>query len=189
MLLLNPIEVHYKNSFASIKIGHYLGSQLTNNSAIVCIGTDKCIVDSLGPLVGTMLAKEEIPLDIYGTLDQPVHAMNLYDYVKIIKNKNYDNIVAIDACLSNKKNQGVIEIREGSITPGKGIGKMLPEIGDISIIGIVDSSDRDFHELVQETRLSLIYEMAEIICEGIVNSVCMNATFDESSEQASISSI
>lgn len=189
MLPLNPIEVHYKNSFASIKIGHYLGPQLTNNSAIVCIGTDKCIVDSLGPLIGTMLVKHDIALDIYGTLDQPVHALNLNEYIKSIKNKNYDNIIAIDACLSNKKSQGIIEIREGPITPGKGIGKMLPEIGDISIIGIVDSSDREFHDLVQDTRLSLIYEMAETICEGIVNSVYMNSTIDESSRQASISSI
>jgi len=187
---LNPIEVHYKNSFAAIKIGHYLGEQINNNSAIVCIGTDKCIVDSLGPLTGTLLSKKNISADIYGTLDKPVHAVNINDYVKTIKKKRYDKIIAIDACLSNKKNQGVIEVREGSITPGKGIGKILPEIGDVSIIGVVDSSDRDFHDLVQDTRLSLIYEMAEIICEGIIAGFNIRTMTEEGfRQQASISSI
>lgn len=184
---MNPIEVHYKNSFATIKIGHYLGPEMNANSAIVCIGTDKCIIDSLGPLTGTMLSKEKLNIDIYGTLDKPVHAMNISDYIKILKKKNYDKIIAIDACLSNKKNQGIIEVREGPITPGKGIGKVLPEIGDLSIIGVVDSSDREFHDLVQDTRLSLIYEMAEIICEGIVTG--MNMGYDNFNEQASLSSV
>jgi putative sporulation protein YyaC len=182
---LNPIEVHYKNSFAAIKIGDFLAEHM-NNAAIVCIGTDKCIIDSLGPLTGTLLMKENIKADIYGTLEKPVHAMNINDYVKNLKRKNYGCIIAVDACLSNKKNQGIIEVRKGSITPGKGIGKFLPEIGDISIIGIVDSSDKEFHDLVQDTRLSLIYEMAEIICQGLLNAYSMSIS--ESFDQASMSS-
>lgn len=164
-------EVHYKNSFAIDRISDFLFEYLTSDSAIVCIGTDKCIIDSLGPLVGTLISKQNLGIDIYGTLNNPVHALNIGDYLKTIELKNYRNILAIDACLSNKKNQGIIEVREGSIEPGKGIGKALPKIGDFSIVGIVDSSDRDFHDLVQDTRLSFIYEMAEIISSGIVSAV------------------
>nr|WP_312578350.1 spore protease YyaC [Sedimentibacter sp.] len=171
---MNPIEVHYKNSFAAIKIGHYLSEHLCKNTAIVCIGTDKCIVDSLGPLVGTMLMKKNLAIDIYGTLDKPVHAININEYIKTIRSKNYDNVIAIDACLSSKKSQGIVEVREGPITPGKGIGKLLPEIGDLSIIGIVDSNDKEFYNLVQDTRLSFIYEMSEIIAEGIIAAMSMN---------------
>jgi len=186
---LNPIEVHYKNSFAALKIGNYLAEHMNSNFALVCIGTDKCIIDSLGPLVGTFLEKKNLAADIYGTLDKPVHAMNINDYIKTLKKKNYDNIIAIDACLSNKKNQGIIEVREGPITPGKGIGKYLPEIGDVSIIGVVDSSDKEFHDLVQDTRLSLVYEMAEIICEGILEADKINKSLDVYvSNQASMSS-
>ncbi len=186
MFPLNPIEVHYKNSFAKIKIGNFLAEHM-NNAAIVCIGTDKCIIDSLGPLTGTLLIKENIKIDVYGTLEKPVHAMNINEYIKNLRSKNYDCIIAVDACLSNKKSQGIIEVIEGSITPGKGIGKFLPEIGDISIIGIVNSSDKEFHDLVQDTRLSLIYEMAETICGGILNACSMNIS--ESFDQASISSV
>lgn len=184
---MNPIEVHYKNSFAALKIGHYLKTQLNSNSAIVCIGTDKCIVDSLGPLTGTLLSKANADIDIYGTLEKPVHALNINEYVKIIKKKKYDKIFAVDACLSNKKNQGIIEVRDGPITPGKGIGKMLPEIGDVSIIGIVDSSEKDFHDLVQDTRLCFIYEMAEIICSGIITSLNMSFDSEVNLREASLS--
>lgn len=173
MFPLNPLEVHYKDSFAALKIGNLLSNYM-NNVAIVCIGTDKCIVDSLGPLTGTLLTKENIYVDIYGTLEKPVHGMNLDSYIKKIKNKKYDCVIALDACLSKSKNQGVIEVRGGPIRPGKGVGKLLPEIGDISIMGIVDSSDKEFHDLVQHTRLSLIYEMAEIISQGIINACNMN---------------
>ncbi|MFA9424507.1 MAG: spore protease YyaC [Sedimentibacter sp.] len=186
---MNPIEVHYKNSFAALKIGNYLAEHMKDNFALVCIGTDKCIIDSLGPLVGTLLLKENFNGDIYGTLNNPVHAMNINEYIKTLKKKNYDKIIAIDACLSNKKNQGIIEIREGPITPGKGIGKFLPEIGDVSIIGVVDTSEKEFHDLVQDTRLSIIYEMAEIICDGIIVATKANNSMDDYiNYQASMSS-
>lgn len=175
---MNPIEVHYKNSFAAIKAGNYLAEHMKGNFALVCIGTDKCIVDSLGPLVGTLLLKENFSGDIYGTLNNPVHALNINEYIKILKKKNYDKIIAVDACLSNRKNQGIIELREGPITPGKGIGKILPEIGDVSIIGVVDSSEKEFHDLAKDIRLSMIYEMAETICEGIVMAVKMNDSIE-----------
>ena len=187
---MNPMEVHYKNSFAALKIGHYLAEHLDKNSAIVCIGTDKCIIDSLGPLIGTMLTKENLAIDIYGTLDKPVHAINLAEYIQIIKSKNYGSVLAIDACLSTKKNQGIVEVRKGPITPGKGIGKFLPDIGDLSIIGIVDSSDKNFQNLVQDTRLSFIYEMSQVITEGILTAMNIIEIMDEGYliEDVSISS-
>ncbi|WP_326906705.1 spore protease YyaC [Sedimentibacter sp. MB31-C6] len=185
---MNPIEVHYKNNFANIKIGHYLSEYLNQHTAIICIGTDKCIIDSLGPLIGTMLVKKNISVDVFGTLDKPVHALNLNENIKTIKNKKYNNVLAIDACLSNKKKQGIIEVRHGPINPGKGIGKYLPEIGDVSIIGIVDSSEKEFNDLVQDTRLSLIYEMAEVISEGILTAFNMNNNIGEYlCDQASLS--
>ena len=176
----NDLKIHYKNSYAAFSISHRLDKFITDNMAIVCIGTDKCIVDSLGPLVGTMLTKNNICVDVYGTLEKPVHAMNIAERVREIERKNYKTILAIDACLSNKTSQGIIEVRERSITPGKGIGKLLPEIGDISIIGVMDTSDKPFNDLIQDTRLYFVYEMAEVISAGILNAVnCRNNVFEE----------
>ena len=52
---------------------------------IICIGTDRSTGDSLGPLIGTFL--EEVGLQrfhLYGTLDEPVHAINLEEKLKQI---------------------------------------------------------------------------------------------------------
>lgn len=51
------LETNYKNISASKDIGRCLTKHISNQSALVCIGTDKAIVDSLGPLIGTMLSK------------------------------------------------------------------------------------------------------------------------------------
>ena len=167
----NDLKTHYKNSYAAFSISHRLQSYITGSMAIVCIGTDKCIIDCLGPLIGTMLTKNNVCVDVYGTLDKPVHGMNMVERLKEIKQKNYKTVLAIDACLSNKVSQGTIEVRERSITPGKGIGKFLPEIGDISIVGITGTSDKNLDELIEDTRLSMVYEMAEVITAGIMNAV------------------
>ncbi len=176
----NDLQIHYKNSYAAFSISHRLQTYLTDNMAIVCIGTDKCIFDTLGPLIGTMLTKNGICLDVYGTLENPVHGMNVAERTREIKQKNYKTVIAIDACLSNKTEQGIIEVRERPIRPGKGIGKSLPEIGDISIIGITGTSDKNIDELIENTRLSEVYEMAEVITAGILNAVnCRNNILEE----------
>ena len=67
---------------------------------IVCIGTDRSTGDSLGPLVGTLLSEKtensSSSFHVYGTLDDPIHAMNLQEKLNEIKkiiNVKYANIV------------------------------------------------------------------------------------------------
>ena len=44
----------------------------------LCIGTDRSTGDSLGPLIGSRLEAEEIgDVVVIGTLEHPVHAVNL----------------------------------------------------------------------------------------------------------------
>lgn len=159
------METHYKHTHSEERIKDFLVGCIDDNTAIVCIGTDKCIVDSLGPLVGTLLKEKGVPIDVYGTLNDPVHALNVAGIGSTIS-KKYSTVIAIDACLSNKRDIGTIECREGHINPGKGIGKDLPNIGDFSIFGIIDK-DRAFTDLVQDCRLSLAYNMANVIAGGI----------------------
>ncbi|MGQ0452983.1 DUF1256 domain-containing protein, partial [Bacillus sp. SS-TM] len=52
---------------------------------LVCIGTDRSTGDALGPLVGTKLEQIDIQnLQVFGTLDEPVHALNLEDKIQNI---------------------------------------------------------------------------------------------------------
>jgi putative sporulation protein YyaC len=134
----------------------------SRNCDIVCIGTDRSTGDSLGPLVGTNL--EKLGYKVYGTIDNPVHASNL---VTTIGNISSKYILAIDACLGRMENVGTISVEKGGIRPGIAVGKDLPKIGDVAIMGIVNVGGFMEHLVLQSTRLSLVIRMANSISEGI----------------------
>ncbi len=143
---------------------------------ILCIGTDRIVGDSLGPLTGSLLQKHmenfKNPLAVYGTLEAPVHACNLAETLEQIKKEHPDSIViAVDASLGCHYKVGSVLIRSGSIRPGMGVKKNLPAVGDISITGIAGVQSSRPYFVLQSVRLSLIMSMAEQICECILN-VC-----------------
>lgn len=135
----------------------------------VCIGTDRSTGDSLGPLVGTLLEeKGPSPFYVYGTLDEPIHAVNLEDKLKEIKQKHfYPFIIGIDACLGKLKSVGAIQLADGPVKPGAGVNKELPAVGDIHLTGIVNVSGFMEFFVLQNTRLNLVLKMAKTISEGI----------------------
>ena len=69
-----------------------------------------------------------------------------------------------------KINIGNIQIREGPIWPGKGVGKKLPQIGHYSIVGIVDKIDENNRFSFNNIRLSFILELAEIVSLSLLLS-------------------
>src|SRR3954447_21556300 len=86
-----------------------LPAQKDRPIVFVCIGTDRSTGDSLGPLVGTLLEEKGMrSFYVYGTLDEPIHAVNLSEKLKEIHAKHDDPyIIGIDACLGRTKNVGV----------------------------------------------------------------------------------
>lgn len=154
-------------------ITEYLSMRVNNNQdlIILCIGTDRSTGDSLGPLVGHKLAPH-IPyfsqVHLFGTLDEPVHAKNLADTIKNIE-KNYPKslILAIDASLGNLDKIGYINIKKGPLKPGLGVNKNLPSVGDISITGVVNVGGMMEYMVLQNTRLNLVMNMADIISKSI----------------------
>jgi putative sporulation protein YyaC len=135
----------------------------------VCIGTDRSTGDSLGPLVGTLLEeKGPNPFYVYGTLDDPIHAVNLEDKLIEIKQKHfYPFIIGIDACLGKLKSVGAIQVANGPVKPGAGVNKELPAVGDIHLTGIVNVSGFMEFFVLQNTRLNLVLKMAKTISNGI----------------------
>jgi len=136
---------------------------------ILCIGTDRCTGDSFGPLVGYKLSEASHEnLVVYGTLENPVHAKNLEENIEHI----YDAyrkplVVAIDACLGRTEHIGHLTLADGPLKPGIGVNKQLPQVGDISITGIVNFSGFMEFVVLQNTRLGLVMSMAEITANGI----------------------
>ena len=104
---------------------------------ILCIGTDRLIGDSLGPLTGSLLQRAHCPLPVYGTLAQPVHALNLADFLAEIRRMHPNRpVIAIDASLGPDSRIGCLTLRPHGLQPGAGVHKRLAPAGDISITGI-----------------------------------------------------
>lgn len=176
---MNKIKSYYEDPLAYFELANFLKDYI-DDAIIVCIGTDKCIGDCLGPLVGTFLAKKHLPLPIYGTLDNPIHALNLEVELSKINSKHPDSfIIAIDACLGDTKSIGEIHMREDCLKPGKGVGKTLPSVGNLSIIGIVDSSSKKDSFSSRAIRLSLIMGMANVITDSILTAYTITDTYKE----------
>ena len=145
----------------------------------LCIGTDRSTGDSLGPLIGHKLRGRRLAgAAVIGTLDKPVHAMNLDLYARYIKLHYPDYVVvAIDASVGSPDPVGYATLGRGALQPGLGVSKNLEAVGDISITGIVGGAGSRDPVMLQSVRLSIVMKMADCICEGIclVERLCDNA--------------
>ncbi|WP_168123270.1 spore protease YyaC [Paenibacillus sp. HB172176] len=140
---------------------------------IICIGTDRSTGDALGPLIGTSLSKFRSPhFHLYGTLEEPVHAMNLDETLSAIQ-ASFTNpfVIGIDACLGQVSSVGCIQIGEGPVRPGAGVNKDLPPVGDIHITGIVNVGGFMEYFVLQNTRLHLVMRMSDIISLGLFTAI------------------
>lgn len=137
---------------------------------VVCIGSDRITGDCLGPLVGHKLSRIlPHPERIYGTLQSPVHAQNLCHTVRQI-HAIYESpfLIAVDAALGLSSHVGCITLCDGPLRPGEGVKKRLPALGEISITGIVNSNSENNSQILQNTRLHLVEELADYIFLGIL---------------------
>lgn len=76
-------------------------------------------------------------------------------------------ILAIDAALGKKEEIGLVKITDAPIKPGLGVDKNLAEIGSASIIGVVEEKIGG-KRLLNSVRLSLVYNQAKLISNGIL---------------------
>jgi putative sporulation protein YyaC len=165
-------EINAANQLAEELIELIPDSIINRPIVFVCIGTDRSTGDSLGPLIGTLLKEKAAhPFYVYGSLDDPIHALNLAEKMETIQTKHFNPfIIGIDACLGRLKSIGIIQIGNGPVKPGSGVNKELPDVGDIHITGIVNVSGFMEYFVLQNTRLHLVMEMAKTISEGIYSA-------------------
>lgn len=166
MELAGMYTENIEESFAREIVKTYLNSG-KKEFVVVNIGTDKCIGDCLAPMVGTILDSKGYP-NIEGTLDNPIHALNIATSLSTIEFK-YENpfILGIDACIGDFNDIGKIQLRNRALRPGKGVGKSLPKVGDMSIVGIVDDAEVSTSFVQRPIRLSFIVKLAERIAKCI----------------------
>lgn len=167
----------YYNAFeqdAALKLNREIHSTLKHchasmdNIVILCIGTDRATGDCLGPLVGEHLKKVLPNIPIYGTLEEPVHALNLEKTIQNIYSDHEEPfIIAIDASLGIPEHIGYATLSHSPLIPGKGVNKKLPAIGNLSITGIVNVAGFPNSVLLQSTRLHTVMTLANCISNAI----------------------
>ena len=133
---------------------------------ILCIGTDSVVYDSLGPLVGTMLLERGVGymggVKVVGHLGSLVHAKNLEERICEISEDSF--VIAVDAVLGDLSKLYQVSLWAGGLKPGKGVGKDLPVVGDISIVGhVATSALAAAMPLGNLVRLNVVYDMARFI--------------------------
>jgi len=135
----------------------------------LCIGTDRSTGDSLGPLIGYKLKEQQFRgARIIGTLERPVHAMNLEQAMMMIELRYPGHVVvAVDASVGSQDHVGYITLGKGSLRPGLGVKKDLREVGDIFITGIVGGCGNHDPLMLQSVRLAVVMQMADCICDSI----------------------
>lgn len=135
----------------------------------LCIGTDRSTGDSLGPLIGYKLRTMQVQIaGIMGTLERPVHAMNLEIAIDNLKRQYPDHVVvAVDASVGNIEHVGYITLGKGALKPGLGVSKELSAVGDIFITGIVGGCACYDPLMLQSIRLSVVMRLADCICDSI----------------------
>ena len=183
-------EIYYYNSARRDAVGELAGQlsgliqeEMTRRHkkklVFLCIGTDRSTGDSLGPLIGYKLKQERRRGTlVFGTLDRPVHAMNLEHYVQVLKNGYPDAlVVAVDASVGDESHVGYVTLGRGSLKPGLGVCKELHAVGDLFITGIVAGCSHYDPMMLQSIRLALVMQLAVFICAGIglVENFCLDA--------------
>ena len=144
---------------------------------IVCIGSDRVTGDCLGPLVGHLLTtKYNIKTFVYGTLSRPVTALNLSESAGFIRQAHPKRkVLAVDAALGRPEDVGLIRINKGGVYPGSAVSKVLPKVGDYSVIAVVNSGGENADFRLNATRLNFVMLMAEAIAGGIHDALTVRA--------------
>lgn len=131
---------------------------------VLAIGSDRTTGDCLGPLVGEYLLG--IPgINVYGTLDAPVHAANMGEIVPEITGYT----IAVDAALGTPV--GAVSVRKGPLAPGAAFGRQLPSVGDIAVSGLVCEAGPLGFERLRSVRLGFVRRVAQVIAVSIAASV------------------
>ncbi|MDO5555367.1 MAG: spore protease YyaC [Clostridia bacterium] len=149
-----------------------------SNLIFLCIGTDRIIGDSFGPLVGYKLKylfRKEKNIKVIGHLENTVSSYNIIKVIDYINNK-YKNyfLIAIDAALSNKTELGKIIVSKNALNVGSGFNKNKLYVGNMSIKGIVSKDLKNAKhnfKILQNTPLNLIMTMADCVAQGICDVI------------------
>lgn len=140
---------------------------------ILCIGTSKCIGDSLGPIVGEYLYNNIKKSNVYvlGNLKNNITYQNIDVILNRINNtiKN-PYMILIDSALSNKNYIGKIVVNKNKMIVGSALNKSEYKYGNLSIKGIVGENKYSYEENYNELN-NVSLDLVKNISKNIINDI------------------
>lgn len=144
---------------------------------VLCIGTNKVIGDSIGPMVGEYLNKllesreEKKNIVIYGNMNKTLNLKNLKQILETEITK-YENpfIITIDAALGRTELIEQIFVGKGNIQIGSCLGNGICCYSNLYLKGIVGKegeSNKENINALSKVEKSVVYNLAERITHEV----------------------
>ena len=161
------------------------------NLIILCIGTNKVIGDSIGPIVGTNLKndlkinmkfKDEFyiknkKIKIIGDMCNNISYNNIKENIEkidTIGEKNF--IIVIDSALSSENNIGKIFIHNRGLKYAESLKRSNEIIGDMSIKAVVGKNTQNRFKnfkILKNISSQRVITMSNIVSKGIIDAMCL----------------
>lgn len=165
------VRIFYDDKLAAAVLAYNLGAMLAGDERellVLCIGSDRHLLDCLGPLTGTLLQEARPDIELAGTLTKPLHARNLVPVLEELEQHLAGRVViAVDASVGRPDEIGLLQLRPGSLAPGKALARRLPAVGDCALTGVVEVRAFKSGLRHRQAGLGLVYPMARVISQAI----------------------
>lgn len=165
-------DVHYQDAAAAQALATALREQFKADQKgdkylpiFFMVGATSSTGDALGPFIGWFLKRKGFTGEYLGDLNEPVHATNIKEkvneaWMRAMKRNKFPYIIAVDAAVGRP---GRITVNRGPLKPGAGMGKTLPQVGSVHIMG----GTAHFPFMIWFTGLDQTVAMAEVIADGL----------------------
>lgn len=166
-------DIHYQDANASKALAAALRDQFMADTksgkylpVFFMVGATSSTGDALGPFIGWFLKRKGFTGEYLGDLNEPVHATNIKEkvneaWVRAMKRNKFPYIIAVDAAVGRP---GRLTVNRGPLKPGAGMGKQLPQVGSVHIMG----GTAHFPFMIWFTGLDQTVAMAEVIADGLM---------------------
>jgi putative sporulation protein YyaC len=167
------LDVHFEDPTAPERLAAAIARQFRalphperHLPVFFLVGATSSTGDSLGPFTGWFLRRKGFRGEHVGDLADPVHATNLRERLaearaRALRRERLPYIIAVDAAVGRP---GRITVNRGPLRPGAAMGKALPQVGHLHIMGGM----ANFPFMIWFTDLDQTVGMAEVIADGLL---------------------
>lgn len=156
------------------QVHYFKVKQNFSGIVILCIGTNKLIGDSLGPIVGQKLTdrlRNYKNITIYGNMKETLNFRNAKQVLEQVIT-TWDNpfIIGIDSALGKAELINEIVVGTGKIQLGNALGKNLKYPTHIHIKGVVGinrNSRQENMKVLESIQDRDIHKISENITQGV----------------------